>query len=307
MFSIFKNRHTQCIDKFVKDTDSKTRDKYFYICQVLNNVQITDDIQLINANFTNFLHLWFNDNAILHEIHKHLASIGICVLHEIVIWKNIGNSGQTMYVIPHNYGYDDMPESTKHHSTSYLNEEIYYNTQIKECPNNIMAIPITIYIDNDSIAHSNMLVVKIQKNKSVKIMVEYFEPYGNMSTQNNIFEISQLINNLFVYDLNVTKQDDIQIMLVSQNCSLQKHVLFSKYCESCSIFSIWYAVKRLLNSEEDPVKTCKTMELYLTKSNPTLVIKNIILSFMMLIDINDVGIINGKKKIDTKLLSKLIG
>lgn len=142
-------------------------------------MQISDDVEVINTQFTKLLHLWFNDNAILHEIYKHLSSVGLCILKEIVIWKNIENTNQTMYVIAHNYGYDDMDKLVKHHFTSYLNEEMYYNTQIKECRNNIMAIPIKIYNNNDPMAHANMLIVKKQTNKRIKILVECFEPFGN--------------------------------------------------------------------------------------------------------------------------------
>ena len=308
MFSnIFKSSLSRCIDKFDKTNNIQIRNKYKNICKILDGIQITDDIQIINKKFTELLHLWFNDNAILHEICKHLTSIGICVLHEIIIWKNIGNTGQTMYVIPHNYGYDDMPESGKQHNTSYLDEELYYNTQIKECPNNIMAIPISIYNNNDEMSHANMLIVKKQENNPVKILVEWFEPFGNRTTENNEFEITQLIHNLFVYDLRITRQDEINIMSVSQNCSLQMHVVFSKYSKSCAIFSLWYAIERLLHPEKDPIETYKNMEMYLTKLNPTLAIKNIILSFMMLININNDGVINDKKKIDKSILSKIIG
>ena len=197
MFSnIFRSKSerllSRCIDKFVSENDDIKRDKYKNICKVLERIEITDNdnVQVINEKFTELLHLWFNDNAILHEIYKHLTSIGICILHEIVIWKNIQNSGQTMYVIPRNYGYDDMPETIKRHNTSYLDEEMYYNTQIKECPNNIMAIPITIYNNNDPMAHSNMLIIKKQQTGHVKISVELFEPFGIQSIENSEFEIT---------------------------------------------------------------------------------------------------------------------
>lgn len=285
---------------------SEIREKYTNICKVLERIEITDEVQVINAQFTELLHLWFNDNAILGEIYKHLASIGICILHEIIIWKNIDNSGQTMYVIPLNYGYDDMPDSVKHY-TSYLNEEMYYNTQIKECSNNIMAIPITIYNHNDHMAHSNMLIIKKQMHSPVKILVEHFEPFGNRLRENSEFEITQLVQNLFVYDSHITSQDEIHVLSVSQKCSLQIHVFFSKYSNSCAIFSLWYAIERLLHPEKDPEETYRNMEIYLTKSNPVLAIKNIIIAFMMLININDVGIINNKKKINKSTLSEIIG
>jgi len=306
MFSnIFTSSLTKCIDRFVATNRNNDRDKYKNICKVLEKIEITDDIQVINAKFTELLHLWFNDNAILHEIYKHLSSIGICVLHEIVIWKNIENSGETRYIIPHNYGYDDMPDTIKRHTTSYLNEEMYYNTQIKKCPNNIFAIPIAIYNHNDPMSHSNMVIVKKLNNGPIKLMVECFEPFGPMlmDADTSDVEIAQLIHNLFAHDLHI-KQDEIHIMSVSQKCSLQIHVFFSKFKDSCAIFSLWYAIERLLHPEKDPLETQMYMEKYLTKSNPEFVIKMIILSFMMLLNINEFGVINDKKKSINQCLAK---
>lgn len=121
------------------------------------------------------------------------------------------------------------------------------------------------------------------------------------------FEITQLINNLFAYEPCVTRQDEIRMIPVSRNCSLQMHVYFSEYRDSCAIFSLWYAVERLLYPERDPAKTLMNMETYLTKTSPAHTIKNIIMSFMMLININDSGIINNKKSIDKSTLVKIIG
>lgn len=291
----------QCIDKFTKESTPNVRNRYKNICKILNNIQITDDIQIINKAFTDMLYLWFNDNAILHEIYKHLQSNGICVLHEIVIWYNVGNTGQTMYIIPHNYGYDDMSETTKTHTTSYLDFERYYVTQIKKCKNNIMAIPITIYYNNDTNAHSNMLIIKRQLNLPIKILVEHFEPYGNMSLLDNAFEISHLINNLFAYEIN--NQNEIQIISSTKyNCPIQIQLMGTKYSDTCSILSLWYAIKRLLNPEEDPYETYRNISNYLKNNGAELAIKNVIKSFMLLIDISEKGIINGKKSINKNIL-----
>lgn len=309
MFSnIFKSPLTQCIDKFAKNKDIDTREKYKNICKVLEKIEITDDIQVINTQFTQLIHIWFNDNAILDEIYKHLTSIGVCVLHEIMIWINANNTGQVRFIITQNYGYDDMPESNKHYISSYLDEELYYNTQIRQCPNDIFAIPIAIYNQEDSMAHSNMLIVKRQPEQPVKILVEWFEPYGVYMKQNYEFEISQLVYNLFVYEPIVLNRNDIHIISASQNCmSLQMHVHHSQFKNSCAIFSLWYAIERLLNPLNDPSETYRIMESYLTKTDPLIVIKNIILSFMMLLHIDNKGVINQKKKINKKTLNQIIG
>lgn len=276
--------------------------KYKNINKILNNIEITDDIQLINTKFTKCLHMWYNDNAIFCEMYKHFRSINIHILHEIVFWYNIGNSGQLMYVIPHHYGYDEMSCSYKKHHTSYLDMEIYYNTQITKCKNNVMAIPIVIYENGNSTAHSNILIIK--RHGDGKLCVEYFEPYGNISKYDITFEISYLMNNLFAYEIN--NQCDIQIINVAQKCSLQKHILFNCYRDSCGIFCIWYAVKRLLNSEEDAYKTYINMENYLIKQSPIKTIKNIIASFISILDINDKGIINNKKSISKSILDRIL-
>ena len=299
------NLETKCLEQLAKSKNEIDQNKYKNICKVINQIQITEDITVINENFTKFLHLWFNDNAVLTEIYKHLASKGICILHEIVIWYNISGSGQTMFVIPHNYGYDDMVGSNKKHHTSYLDYGMYYNTQISECQSDIMAIPITIYYNEDPMAHSNMLVIRRQLNQPVKIICEVFEPYGLMSKRDNSFEILHLIQNLFSYDIN--SQDEIQVIFVAKTCLLQFYVLSSEYKDSCSVFSMWYAIRRLLNPEENPITTVRSMQEYLIKTDPVQAIKNIILSFISIINIDNRGIINSKKMIDKRKLNEIIG
>ncbi len=260
------------------------------IYKIVNNIQINDNIIVVNKQFTQNLHLWYNDNAVIHEIYKSLLQFDICVLHEIVIWNNIGKTGQTMYVVPVNYGLQPK--------TSYLNEELYYNTQILNCKNDIFAIPIVIYNNNDT-AHENILI--IYKNIDKKIIVEWFEPFGYITHQDNFFEIKHLLNNLFVYDNNVKSQDDIHIFFVSHTYLLQEQVVFTKYSKSCCIFCIWYTILRILNSNTNSQIICKNMELYL-KNNPTNTIEKIILSFINLINITQTGIINSKKNINKQLL-----
>lgn len=312
MFSnLFSNAQTECIDKFAKNANSDTRKKYINICKVLNNIYNTDDTVIATKDFTKLLHLWFNDNAILHEIYNHLRSINICILQEIVIWKNIQHTGQSMFVIPIHYGYNDMPGSNKSHATSYIDFEQYYNTQIKECPNNIMAIPIAILEEGEKMGHSNMLIIKRQENNPVKISVEHFEPFGYMIADEFMdaekLEIEQLINNLFVYDPILTSQNEIKITSPSQTCSLQANVMFGPYKHSCAIFSLWYAINRLLNPEEAPVETLRKMQTYLTSANPNMAIKQVIMSFMQLINIDEHGIINGIKMIDKKQSGLSVG
>lgn len=292
----------KCIQKLSKteNYDENMKNKYQNICKIINNIEIADNIQVINEYFTEFMHMWFNDNAVINEIYRHLNSRGICVLHEIVIWYNIENTGHTIFAIPHHYGYDDMPNTTKSHNVSYLDVELYYNTQIKECKNNIMAIPITIHNEDSSMAHSNMLIIKRENGQ---IIVEHFEPYGNISKYDSLFEITQLMYELFAYEIN--SQNDVKIISVLDDCSLQRYVLYNKYRDSCAMFSIWYAIMRLLNPEETYTVTREKMRKYLLSKSPTIVIKSIISAFMLLIDINDAGIINNKKTINKGILKSM--
>lgn len=220
MFSnMFKSYSLKkCIDKFAKTDDVETREKYKNICKVLERMTVRDDVQVVNERFTQLLHIWFNDNAIMVEICRHLRSKGLCVLHEIIVWKNYENMGETMFLIPHNYGYDDMPNTDKQHFTSWFEPLMYYNTQVNECPNDIMAIPIIVYKHNDEMTHSNMLIVKRQNTGTEKILVEYFEPFGNYLKKNSEFEITQLIHSIFSHDPLVTQPSDIRVLTASGEC-----------------------------------------------------------------------------------------
>lgn len=308
MFSFLGfNKNKKCVEKLANSKNVEEQKKYKNICKIIDNIQISEDINVVNQNFTEFVHLWFNDNAVLNEIYKHLASRGLCVLHEIVIWHNIGDSQKTAFVIPHYYGYDNMPGSTKKHYTSYLDYDLYYNTQIKQCNSDIMAIPITIYNNNDTISHSNMIVIKRVHNQQIKLSVEIFEPYGLMSRIDNSREFLHLMQFLFSNEIDAI--NDIQMINVARNCIPQTIIIQkSNFKNSCAIFSIWYAVKRLLNPDNDPYETAIQIERYIrSTSDHVNAIKNVILSFMNLIDINEKGIINDKKMIDTNLLKSIIG
>lgn len=306
----------ECINKFVKNGDSDLRHRYENICKIVNDIQITDNIQIINERFTELVHLWFNDNAILHSIYKHLRTKGVCILHEIAIWKNISNSGDTMYYVPINYGYYGAELDTRdaknpaYYSNRQLDPEMYYNTQIRECPNDIMAIPIRLYVEGDDTSHSNMLIIRRYKYGMLKVLVEHFEPYFTFSNPNYSTEITQLVYSLFSYDPLVTKPKDILISSITSVCPMQ-HLLYStKFANTCAIFALWYALKRLLNPKENVTTTMDNINKYLQQNNNTpedraLVMKKIILSFMQLLDIDENGVINNKKKIDELNLDKI--
>lgn len=70
---------------------------------------------------------------------------------------------------------------------------------------------------------------------------------------------------------------------------------------------MWYAIERLLDPERDPQETYKSMLRYLTRTDPKVTMRKIIISFMKLININDAGIINDKKIIYKDQLKQIIG
>lgn len=280
------------MDKFKKNPYIKKLLKF----QQINN----DNATIINYNYTKNLHVWHNDNAVSHEFVHYLKSIGFNILHEILIWFNYKNTDQTIFVIAHNYGYDDIVGSTKKHHTSYLDFELYYETQIKHCNCDPVAIPIVLYFNGDTISHSNILFIK--RNIANKIIVEYFEPYGYHTSYDVLFEIKYLLNQLFAHKIKCVT--DIEIMNVSKYSDIQYVLRFTEYNKSCFMICMWYVINRFILKHTDPFYISEKMDLYLKNGSPAYNIKAIIILFLQFVNIDDNGIINGKKMIDKKLLNE---
>ena len=81
---------SNCVKKLsgVDDYSDLQYNKYKNICKIANNIKITNNPIVINEQFSEFLHYWFNDNVIISEIIKHLRNIGICILKEIIFKNN---------------------------------------------------------------------------------------------------------------------------------------------------------------------------------------------------------------------------
>ena len=68
-----------CIKKLSNNPriNRESFERYNYLCMVLNNKQITDDIALVDENLTELMDMFFTKNSIVAEIHKHLKSRGL--------------------------------------------------------------------------------------------------------------------------------------------------------------------------------------------------------------------------------------
>lgn len=263
--------------------------RYNYLCMVLNNKQITDNITLVDENLTELMDMIFNLNSVVAEMHKHLKSRGLIFLHKITI-RLFTQGGIIMYVIHENVGYEDYEDITKQ-QLSYLNPELYYTTQIQPVRHEkIMALPISFMIDDENVSHENMLI--ITRNDDDELIVEHFEPKGHMPYPHPVHdEIRILIKTLFSSE--ISDSSKIHFIEINKICPVQKlqsHIKTGKFMGSCTTFSIWYAILRLLNPEQPYAQTYKSMERYLLEtSNPNAVIKNVVGAFIRLINLRSDG------------------
>jgi len=298
--NLFDNNNNKIISECVKklsgvnDYSLLQYNKYKNICKIVYNIKITDNPIVINQKFSEFLHLWFNDNVVISEIIKHLRNNGICILKEIIFINNKHVIAKLVY--------DKEKKQTKH-LLNNLNYEQYYNTQIEVCKDNMFAIPFrNVY---GSSAHSMILIVKRQPDLQHKLSVEIFEPNGVVYPIPET-DIEILLNNLFKYELILPSEIKIiNIPKICPNIHIQSKLIGTDYSRTCFYISIWYSINRLLNPEEDYKETYRRMNNYISRyfTRPEIIMKDIILSFINLLDINELdidenGVIN-KKNVDT--------
>ncbi len=285
------------IDKCIKRLTRKNNyspseyNRYKNLCKIVNNIQISDETKVVNDTFTELLHTWFNDNVIVSEISKHLRKIGVCVCKEMVIWKNFTPGNVAIFIPRFKY---DKTNSRDIQEAESIDYEKYYNTQIQTCQNDIFAIPIRTYRYNKT-THLNMIVVKRETGKPYKLSAELFEPNGDKIDAKE--EMTFILRKLF--DSEIETPDDIHIIDIPEMCPgiyIQSRMK-PPYTETCSTISFWYAINRLLNPYEDYETTYKRMNSYLSGffRDPTRIMKRIILSFMLLLDIDEQGFIGDKR------------
>ena len=278
-----------CIKKLSNNAriNSESFERYNYLCMVLNNMQITDNITLADENLTELMHMFFSNNSIVAEIYKHLRSKGLIFLHKIYIRVH-SLGGMIEYLIRENAGYEDYDDPSKQ-QVSFLDPDLYYATQINPVIHEkIMALPIGFVIEDEDVSHENMLIISRDNGQ---LIIEHFEPMGHMFYQHPIYdEIRILVKILFGPE--VSESSKIHFIEINKICPLQilQRNITGKFIGSCTTFSIWYALLRLLNPEKPYWQTYEDMEKYLLKtSNPNAVIKNIVGAFIRLINLRSDG------------------
>ena len=277
------------------------------LCQILYGESSTiEETTLDTKLFNNLIHLWFNTNSIIEELYHLFRLSGLCFLHNIVFtfdlttlyikntngkWSNSNNitSKSTVKMLKH------VGKSTK---ISLFNPSKYKKSQIDNCREKIMAIPFTFGFENNPTGHANILFIKVGEKKDEKIPIELerFEPHGSVflddEIKNNIINeaMQDLANKLFsnqYYDVKPLVKPIDHCPNIKGLQDLTKDSIFEG---SCTIFSMLYAILKLINPERSQSEIADDIHKILQKNNnPVLIVRLIINVLTRLLNITKEG------------------
>lgn len=290
----------ECIGR-LKDIGILSEKKSIELCESVNGVlnndapTITDSMKVLH----DLEYIYFNDDSLIEEIYKSMSNKNFCFLHEINLFIE-----ESIIFIKQHMGYTNK-------KANIFNPTTYYEEQIINCESDIFAIPIGFEMNFDSKdGHANMLIVKRIRDPITKVLqsieVEHFEPHGARYKHNEIETkkigdmISRLIHTIFDREGIPIDIFTPEMICPRTNKGLQSMVSRSDWSGTCSIFSMWYAFKRLTEPEKDAKVVYAEMFKVFDKESPIEIIKAITHSFVKLVNID-----LGKNKVNRRELNPI--
>jgi len=284
------------------------------------------------------LHIWFNDSTVLDTLYKNLSKTGVfCVLDKLLFYFD---ETMTKPVKARVYDHIDLNGRVWESTISLPS----YLLKIIECYERMIAIPITLKFENQG-DHANMLIINRKMNEGkITFVIEHFEPHGmlysgssknknaisntiNKSIDKLIMELfnSDVFKNVFIKiddegkDISTTLANDrkrliendfaVKIIhppeLCPRNLKMQGLIKDPSWEGSCAIFSMWYALIRLLNPTKKSEDINEYIYNFLNRGTTHEIIKQITRTFTKLItlDINTRTVKSSPSISDGKLLS----
>ena len=227
--------------------------------------------------FQDLVYLWYNNHSVIEELYHLFKLSGLCFLHGIHL----------------SFGEEEENESTQ--MIKHLGKSIsklrpfdpvkYMRTEIRNCQEKFMAIPVTFQFHGAKASHANILFIKVEgRNKNEKRIVEMerFEPhgstYGNASLSYRInSKMHSLGNSLFPSE----HYDVRRLVEPIDHCptikGLQNLTAGSAYEGSCSVFAMLYAILKSINPERTQSEIADDIHKILLKhNNPTMIVRLIV-------------------------------
>jgi len=274
-----------CMEK-IREMDVP-ESKKIQLCSILAGIENSNNEEAKLEKWYRFLDLFFNDYSVLKEIYKKMKTNGLCFLHDVGVEFDTDKDTHFFFILKH----AGKSEESETHENEW-NSQMYYETNIRECRQPLMAIPINLVING---SHTNMLIIR---KEETKWEIEHFEPHGRQETKEEDDAVNQaideLVHDILKHDPEYNK-DNVKIIHPNELCKLtgktsqilQQILNNTKYEGTCTIFSMWYSFNRLLYPEKGSAQIYREMNDTLLRSrNPSETIENIIISFVSLINID---------------------
>jgi hypothetical protein len=241
------------------------------LCETVNGILKTPDKRDIPEKFDLFLHQWFNDFSLLEEIFKTINSKDLCFLHEVYYIPERNNFYLYRHVGRVNKGLEP------------IDFEKYYNNQIRECASNLMALNLN-YSWRVGPGHATMVVIEKCKKRNDRKTLIKVEHFDSSNIQGELIKepLENFIKKLFgedEFDFEFYHQDEVC------NFNIQKYLRKSNFKGSCTQFSLWYGLKRLLEPYRTRDEVIDEMNNLLKNNDPEKVMIILIKQFQRVLDI----------------------
>jgi len=230
--------------------------------------------------FRDLVYLWFNDNSVIEELHKLFKLSGLCFLHTIRFSFYEDMNSHSIWIHKHS-GKLKVKNST-------FNAAKYIKSEIQNCKEKVMAIPIGFDFNSRTVSHENILFIKLgERNKNGKIIVELerFDPHGalyknDMLKSYYVNGLMETLGNMLFPSQHYEVKPLIQPVdhCPKLNISgLQGLTNNSAYEGSCTTFGILYSILKSINPERAQSEIADDIHKILLKhNNPTLIVRLII-------------------------------
>jgi len=289
-----KSKYDDCIRRFGPKLENATKAK---LCSILTFAYVWEDKKSVHAiGFSNdklveiandMMHVWYNDNTVIHQIYKTLSEAGsLCFLPAVYLLFD--------KEITANVNVNISIGKTLSEGRFILKKKI------QECKMPTMAIPLNFQMEGHTIGHANMLVINRRIKEGKRIFeVEHFEPHVvYLHDENKSSTINNAVDDFISFVFN---DEAYTIIHPQQLCpmSYPMQALLGRsttYGGSCLIFAMWYGLIRLLNPTGNPIEINRNISQFLIHNQePEKIMRQIVRTFTELVTIDLVNrTVNGR-------------
>jgi len=260
--------------------DASHAAKIANLCQILYGdlpIVAPTILEAEEQMFRDLVYLWYNNHSVIEELYHLFKLSGLCFLHGIHLSFGEEEENESIQIIKH-LGKSKI-------KLRQFDPVVYMKTEIRNCQEKFMAIPITFKFNGAKAFHANILFIKVEgRNKNEKRIVEMerFEPHGSTYVNESLsYRINSKMHSLGNSLFPSQHYDVKQLVKPIDHCptikGLQNLTAGSAYEGSCTIFAMLYAILKSINPERTQSEIADDIyKILLKHNNPTMIVRLIV-------------------------------